>query len=236
MKLYAKQVNPEYQESPMMLDCDVIDSNDIAMYGNEDYNSHMPDLFKTVVDTVEHDPDNIIFEMLRHASTDRELIEEVFQPVNKLRFSEADIAGIAYFLKDNWTNPNPDDADCIVHLMTLITGHEWSTKVITGATQGEWQRVYYDSEVWSRKDLEFVENEYFNLGTQWDVVLMRDEDEKLSQEDMDFADPEYCYTHDGATNLDAKYELADDYGVDPADVTLYRIKGYKTVCVYEEMK
>lgn len=46
MKIYAKQIAPEYQESPLFLDDFFPD--DIAVCGNRDYKERCPELFKIV--------------------------------------------------------------------------------------------------------------------------------------------------------------------------------------------
>lgn len=48
MKIYAKQVNPEYQESPIFYDGCFPDN--IAVCGNRDFNRHCPEIFKLEVD------------------------------------------------------------------------------------------------------------------------------------------------------------------------------------------
>lgn len=47
MKVYAKQVSPEYQESPLFLGDDFF-PDDIAVCGNRDYTEHCPEVFERV--------------------------------------------------------------------------------------------------------------------------------------------------------------------------------------------
>lgn len=46
MKVYAKQVAPEYQESPLFIDG--FFPEDIAVCGNRDYMEHCPEVFERV--------------------------------------------------------------------------------------------------------------------------------------------------------------------------------------------
>lgn len=46
MKIYAKQVAPEYQESPLFLDDFFPD--DIAVCGNRDFKERCPEVFQRV--------------------------------------------------------------------------------------------------------------------------------------------------------------------------------------------
>ena len=60
MKIYAKQVPPEYQESPLFLG-DEFFPDDIAVCGNRDYMEHCPEVFErvyTVLSAGEFDPEN----------------------------------------------------------------------------------------------------------------------------------------------------------------------------------
>ena len=52
MKIYARQINPEYQESPLFMGDEFFPDN-IAVCGNRDYHSHKPELFENVQNVLE---------------------------------------------------------------------------------------------------------------------------------------------------------------------------------------
>lgn len=52
MKIYARQISPEYQESPLFLGDEFFPDN-IAVCGNRDYHSHKPELFENVQNVLE---------------------------------------------------------------------------------------------------------------------------------------------------------------------------------------
>ena len=47
MKIYARQIPPEYQESPLFLGAEFF-PDDIAVYGNRDYKEHIPAVFERI--------------------------------------------------------------------------------------------------------------------------------------------------------------------------------------------
>ena len=51
MKVYAKQIAPEYQESPLFIDGCF--PNNIAVCGNRDFNTHKPEIFEKVQTVLE---------------------------------------------------------------------------------------------------------------------------------------------------------------------------------------
>lgn len=52
MKVYARQIAPEYQESPLFMGEEFFPDN-IAVCGNRDYTSHKPKLFEKVQTVLE---------------------------------------------------------------------------------------------------------------------------------------------------------------------------------------
>lgn len=52
MKIYARQISPEYQESPLFMGEEFLPDN-IAVCGNRHYHSHKPELFENVQNVLE---------------------------------------------------------------------------------------------------------------------------------------------------------------------------------------
>ena len=52
MKVYARQIAPEYQESPLFMGDEFFPDN-IAVCGNRDYHSQKPELFENVQNVLE---------------------------------------------------------------------------------------------------------------------------------------------------------------------------------------
>lgn len=166
MKYIAKQVPPEYQESPLFAD---YFPEDIIVTGNDRMYSHNMNLLERV-------------------------------PVE-----EIDAA---------------NSAEDLAAALTRHTGETWETREIRGCCQGDWQRVYYPVNAWSRAALEGFETEYFNTGTEYAVS---------SPDDFDT----FIYCH-GWSHDQHRAEIAVILGTDPENITLLTFTGYTKTPNYEE--
>ena len=174
MKIYAKQVPPEFQSWPF----DFIDIQEafpgIILHGNRHYNSHTTPEFDAIWD----------------------------------RF---------------------DGEKRILRALHLVTGERYERRTIRGSCQGDWQNVYYPVSRYTDADLDILETEYFNTGTEW---IIHDGDG--APENPDEIDGFSCYCH-GWSDEQIKTEISEIYGQPGAEVVLYEFTGWSRSAQYTEV-
>lgn len=139
MKIYAKQVPPEYQESPL-------EWNDwpenVAVFGNRHYNAHTFDALEIVRNAMNdgYFPAPIVGELAPWA--------DWWDRVDAL--------------------DNGDEKPLLCEGLELLTGRKYRYGTIHGCSQGDWQEIIYPAE-YGRNWFDAFETEYFNTGTEWTV-------------------------------------------------------------------
>lgn len=217
MKIYAKQVNPEYQESPLFNDS-CFPSN-IAVFGNRDYREHIPEAISHVLETLKSG--ELSYEIDRAGSecawykNATEAINDLLPRENGKRYGTRAIHELKT-LVDEWnTCDSSDEPRVLCCVLDIVTGKEWDWNEIHGCCQGEWNRVYFPANDWDSAALEAFEFEYFNNGIELIV-----HDEHGAPESVDdisgYSFYAHCYSID-----DAKDEIARFHGVSVDDVVLY---------------
>lgn len=234
MKIYAKQVPPEYQESPLYLG-DF--PEDIAVYGNRHYNKHLPPVFERVYDALESGDlleaweainDNGGGHYYNWASALCMLVPENGRGPYTREERKHKWPDIAW----RYYNASPGSLDediALCEALELATGEAWETGTIRGCCQGDWQNVCYPVKNWSREALEEFETEYFNTGSEWFV-----HDENTEPDGPEDINGFSCYCHGWKTE-DIKKEIADAYGSADAEVILYEFSGWSRAATYKEV-
>lgn len=239
MKLYAKQVPPEGQESPLDFSEDCMEG--IVLDGNDRLRSHTTPAFDHVVKHLED-----MSEDWREQQTIWTYING--RPVKQLKescdytaadalrdyqfnkqladkdggdWTEAELAAWKELLMDN----RIAEADAVLKAMSLITGHAWKRTTITGSSPSDWQTVYYDCELWGQDSLNTFETEYFNEGTEW---IIHEGDAPESPDEIE-GHSVYCVKY-GEEAI--KREIAAIEGVKPEDVVLFVFDGYERIAKY----
>lgn len=234
MKIYAKQVAPEYQESPLFsLDCF---PDDIAVYGNRDFNEHK----------------HPVFDQIRTALHDGELLEAwealndngggyyynwasalvmLVPPTGRGPYTRHERKNIWPDLAWKYYNARNtvEEEKIMCDALELMTGEAWEISEIRGSCQGDWQRVAYPVSAWSRERLEAFETEYFNTGTEW-IIHDGNTEPETPEEIYGFS----CYCI-GWNDEQIKREIADAYGNLDADVVLYKFNGWSRSAIYTEV-
>ena len=237
MKIYAKQVPPEYQESPLFMGIGCF-PEDIALYGNRHYHKHLPPVFERVYNALksgdlleawEDINDNGNGYYYNWASALVMLVPEAGRgPYTReeRKHKWPDIARrYAEASRGSWEE---DQALC--DALELATGEAWETGTIHGCCQGDWQQICYPVKHWSREALDTFETEYFNTGSEW--IIHDGNTEPDGPEDIDGFS---CYCH-GRRTEDIKKEIAEVYGAPDAEVILYEFAGYSRITQYREVK
>ena len=223
MKIYAKQVAPEYQESPLFMD---EWPENVYVFGNRYFNDHGGEYIENIKNSM-YDAAEELKRVMRgdhyYYNSFIDIISDLLPaPENKKEYSRADRLKWRALLLNFDAGAITDD-DAILTALQLITGTEYTAATIRGCCQGDWNNIIYPSE-YGREWLNDFEIEYFNTGAEW----------RINEGDPDSDDNYYIYTH--AWNEDGqRAEIAAAAGVDPADVVLYVFDGYAKTAIYKEV-
>ena len=209
MDIIAKQIPPEYQESPLFLGGEYWPEN-VFVFGNRNYNQHADTLdeLRTALENIAD-----IFDDMRHGygwtnnlayaircELPNEYRREYTRP-ERLRIVE---------LANKYSEAKShEENDILCEALGMFTGKNWSNGTIRGCCQGDWQEIIYPAE-YGREWLEAFETEYFNTGTKW-----------LVDPDGDCVS---VYAHGWNDNL-IRAELADAMGVNSDEITLLKFTG-----------
>ena len=166
MKIYAKQVSPEYQESPLLIEGCFPDN--IILTGNRDYNSHT---------TPEYDQINSHFEdMAGTWENDRFFFQWNGAGYDKIakkpEYTLQELLTDYGFTRPDgkpWTTKQRHewrllmereelDDDGIIKALQLLTGKAWKAFTIRGCCQSDWQSGFCPVDEWSREALEAFED------------------------------------------------------------------------------
>ena len=213
MKIYAKQVAPEWQESPLFMN---EWPENVYIFGNRHYKDHGGEYIENLKNVM-YDAADELKALSRGRSYYNSFIDIIADlipaPENKKEYSRADrLKWRALLLNFDAGAISGDDA--ITTALELITGDEYAAGEIRGCCQGDWNNIIHPTK-YGAEWLQNFEIEYFNTGAEW----------RINESSPDSDDEYYFYSHEW--NDDGiRAELADAAGVDPADVVLYVFDGY----------
>lgn len=166
MKVYARQINPSYQESPLM----IFDEwpEDLIVTGNRDYQSHTIFEYNRIKEYF----DDMASEWNQNGmyGSEKYSLKEVLHDYG---FERNDGKPWTTKQRHEWKllmeseHYDSRDDEIILKALKLLTGAEWKTTTIRGCCQGDWQNVYYRVDRWNKESLEAFETEYFNTGSEW---------------------------------------------------------------------
>lgn len=233
MKVYAKQIDPEYQEIPLFIDGGFPDS--IVAFGNRDFFSHTTDVFDKVYSVLEQGE---LAEALEYPKewkewykSATEAITDYLPPENKSNYSNKDIHTLRRLVIDYSCCACSKENDIICKVISIVSGKKWDYRTIRGSCQGEWQEIFYPVDDWEEEDLKRFETEYFNEGSEW--IVCESEFDPKTDSAIDICGYSiYCtsWSNDGI-----KREIASAEGVMLQDVILYTFGGYTKTPKYKEV-
>lgn len=225
-KIYACQIAPEYQESPLNFG-DGFWPDDIILTGNRHYTERTTGAYDTIIDNIDSAAGDLadIGYRANWYKNVTEYFNDVFPPYHKAEYNTKDIAHWKRIAAEYQTCRREDESTLICQALCLMTGRAYEFNTIRGCCQGDWQEMY--SPVQFGPD--FVRNfeiEYFNTGTEW--IVHDEENAPENPEDISGYNM-YCCTYNPAE------EIAREGGVDVADVVLYEFDGYTRAAKYKEV-
>lgn len=174
MKIYAKQVSPEYQESPLFWGDW---PENVITDGNRHYNSHTTKEYEHVARYLEEmagaweeDAFYYGYENGRYIKRPKKREYTITETLKEYGFCRNDGKPWNNKEKHKWRvileGDERDDDNAICAALELITGIEFDYATIRGCYQGDWQDIYFPAE-YGPEWLEEFEAEYFNTGTEW---------------------------------------------------------------------
>lgn len=221
MKIYARQVNPENQESPLTYYGIEEFYPWVAIRGNNQLRGYVPERMEKIIKNWSYlldDGGNFLDGYDIGVSSLTELIDEYIPKNNGEKYSTKQVATIK-----KWIYGYKNDNEAIAQVLTWVTGKKYDYEIITGVVQGDWQYCFYPSE--EEKNIRYVEADYFNTGTEWHVWL---EEEDKDIESTSFYGYEW-------QDEEIKKEIARAFEGKAEDVTLYIYDGYTTTPKYREV-
>lgn len=201
-KVYARQISPDLQESPLFYD-ELCFPDNIVVSGNSHYKEHLTDSFSFVKGALEYG------ELWEFTDITCNLPKKGGEA-----YSVEELNSVKSLIRSfNYTKADKDKIIC--SLLSIVEGESWDYMTIRGSVQSEWNTVYYPVNQWTDKALANFSMEYFNEGSEW---IIHDEGYIPTSQGEISGYTTYCHYY----NLeDIKKEIAGIENVDPADVILY---------------
>lgn len=225
-KIYARQVPPEYQESPLFWNNDI----NAEIFGNRQYKSITSALFDRLAGMLD-DLGAVWDNMQSGYYTDAiwaDELADIVPPQGRAEYTREE-------RRDAWPDIMKNFVDdrqapkYYCKALSLITGRDWDFCTLRGSCQGDWQYCIFPADDWDGASLERLEAEYFNTGTEW--IVHDGQDAPDGPEDIDGFSV-YCT---GWNDEQIRQEIADAAGVSPEAVKLYKFRDFRRVAEYEEV-
>lgn len=233
MKIYARQIEPQFQDSRIFED-DSMGTDYINVCGNRDYESRTSSVFDRVKECLDAGELATEFEYIAKRSMYASY-SNITEAINNLLYHDG---GKTYntrqigklkqlVLKYSECRSNEED-QILVDVLSIVTGEKWDYKQIHGCCQDEWNNVYYPIQYWTKESLEAFETMYFNTGSEW--IVHEGDTEPTNLEEIDGCSY-YCVAWN---DEGIKKELAKAVGVEtPEDIILYKYTGSISIPTYE---
>ena len=230
MKIYAKQVSPEYQESPLYMFNEYPEN--VTVTGNRDFKEHIADEFQQVFENLENGECAEMLEQIKNNECNcynnkTDCILDYFPPIHKKNYSTKEIKELSEIISEyNYCNKKEEDY-YICRVLSLRTGDEYECECIRGCFQSDWNYVYYPKNKYENDFISKFEIEYFNIGSEWIIHDYNNVPER-AEEIKGYS--RYCYEWD----IDKiKEEIAKENRVSKDDVVLYQFNGYQKISTYK---
>lgn len=233
MKVYCKQVPPEYQESPIF-QADMFPEN-IVVCGNRDYKEHKTPVFALVESVLDNGD---LQEALEDIGTDgyysavyKDAGEAIadFLPASKGGYTLEQITALQELVKAYMQCSRAETNGIFCRVLSIVDGKKWDWQIIRGCCQSDRNEIFYPVDDWSREALAAFETMYFNTGSEWII-----HDEENTPEGPEEVNGYSCYIV-ADTEEGIKKELAAVAGCAPSDIVMWafdefiRVPQYKAV-------
>ena len=232
MKIYARQIMPEFQDS-RIFDDDGNGVEYINVWGNKDYQSRTSSVFDRVKECLDAGElaEDIEAVMEKNPSAIYGNITEAIN--NQLwrddgkPYSTRQIGKLKQLVLRYSECRSSEEDQILVDVLSIVTGEEWDFRNIHGCCQSEWNTVYYPVKYWTKESLDAFETMYFNTGSEW--IVHEGDTEPTSPEEIDGC-AYYCVSWN---DEGIKKELAEAAGGNVEDVVLYKYSGSVSIPTYK---
>ena len=228
MRIYAKQIPPEYQESPLFYEGSWPEK--VYVFGNRHFNQH-DEYLQTIRAGMEEAADAFAALQIGHGWYENwiDVLADLLAPWDtRGEYTRAERMHWIDLCDQYCEARSSDENDILCDALELISGEKWANGTIRGCCQGDWQEVIYPAE-YGREWLRDFETEYFNTGTEW---IIHDEDFTPEDPDEISGYSVYCL---GWNNDLIRAEIAEYSGGRPEDVTLFSFNGWARSASSEEV-
>ena len=232
MKIYARQIMPEFQDS-RIFDDDGNGVEYINVWGNKDYQSRTSSVFDRVKECLDAGElaEDIEAVMEKNPSAIYGNITEAIN--NQLwrddgkPYSTRQIGKLKQLVLRYSECRSSEEDQILVDVLSIVTGEEWDYRNIHGCCQSEWNTVYYPVKYWTKESLDAFETMYFNTGSEW--IVHEGDTEPTSPEEINGC-AYYCVSWN---DEGIKKELAEAAGGNVEDVVLYKYSGSVSIPTYK---
>ena len=224
-KLYARQIAPEFQESPLFED---FFPENIAVFGKDDYEEHVPEIVEKVRNGLENAEMDEAMNQTYYVTSLEEYMMENIPPVGRERYTKEELAEMEILVAEYGFRSTRDE-EILCRILSIVTGKEWEKRQISGSCQRDWNNIYYPVDEWTKEALVEFEIQYFNEGTEW--IVHAEEYVPVGAEDISGYST-YCT---GWNDDEIRRELADSAGVCPEDVVMYKWNGWIWTASYMQV-
>ena len=233
MKIYARQIPPEYQQSPFEYDEGVYDN--ISVCGNRNFKEHLQPVFKRVREILENGELSEALNDIKNkegywTSFYKNVTEAIndLLPPEKEKYSIRDIGAIKKVVESFDSCNIHRENKKLCEVLGLVTGNEWDYRTISGVCQSDWNEVFYQVKDFPN-GLKHFEIEYFNMGSEW---IVHEEDFEPETADDIEGYTLYCYSYN---NEGIKGEIMESVGVTEAEVVLYKFDDWTRTAKYKKV-
>ena len=232
MTIYAKQIRPEYQESPFFMWGPEEIYPGVIFKGNRHFNSHTTPEFDAIRDGLDDltntiDTEGNFIRGYWYENMTEAVKDLMPAPLHKARYSTRDIKVWREIASEWYITTNENALIC--RALQLVTGKAYESATIRGCSQGDWQEILYPAAEYDGDQIEHLEADYFNTGTEW--IIHDENSEPEGPEDISGYST-YCY---GWNADQIRAEIADAAGVKPEAVTMYEYAGSYSIPKYNKV-
>lgn len=238
-KVYAVQIAPDCQESPLILEDQFWNGEHLVVLGNNRLKEHVTEAFSRLKDNVSTVSEYVdILETLGseylkanygYGSMEEILKDFLWPEGEKDTYSEEELERWGDLLWKYYQTSRVDVAcSLMADMYGLMVNTPMAYREIHDSSQGDWNGLYYPAD-WTQNQFRNFEKEYWNEGTEWTIHEGNSDPESPDEVE---GGTTYCY---GDTFDQIRHEIAELEGCDDEDVVLWCFEKYRNVPVYEKV-
>lgn len=221
MKKYiAVQVNPEYQESPLLMDIDDMEGtwlDGLCFWGNPYYKPRYNKEFEELLENLDEATQDYRAIVENQDWKPFDTVEEIVK--NYFTYSGNDWDAWVEVFETHYKTNFDYEYSTIAIGLSLLTGKKYDYRQISGVVQSEWNYLFFPVDEWTDKQIGEIETEYFNKGAEY-VITIEPMDEDISLERVLYCDSISVYVHGWNDDMNKK-ELAEVNGCKPEEIIMY---------------